>query len=144
VARGFDPGRQSPGKTMAYTALADAVLLLHLAVVLFVIGGLAAVLVGNVRGWRWVNGRAFRALHLLAIVFVALQAWLGQACPLTTLENWLRRRDGGSGYSGGFVEHWVQWLLYYEAPAWVFALCYTLFALAVAAAWWRFPPRRHA
>ena len=125
-----------------HAALADAVALLHLALVLFVVGGLPAIVVGNRRGWRWVNGPAFRLLHLAAIGVVALQAWLGADCPLTTLESWLRVQAGERGYAGGFVEHWVHRVLFYAAPAWVFTLAYTAFALLVALAWWRYPPRR--
>jgi hypothetical protein len=128
-----------------YLFLADAVLLLHLAVVLFVVGGLVAVLVGNWRltpGWRWVNTWGFRLLHAGAIGFVVVQAWLGEVCPLTVLESWLRREAGAAGYSGGFIEHWVHRVLFHDAPAWVFTVVYTLFGAAVAATWWRFPPRR--
>lgn len=124
--------------------LADAVLVLHLAVVLFVVGGLLAVVVGNLRGWRFVNTPAFRLAHVAAIGIVVLQAWLGVDCPLTTLENWLRREAGGQPYEASFVEHWVGRVLFYEAPAWVFTLAYTAFGLAVAGAWWRWPPVRNA
>jgi hypothetical protein len=125
-----------------YPFLADAVLLLHFAVVVFVVGGLAAVLVGNVRSWHWVNGLGFRIAHLLAIGVVVVQAWLGQRCPLTVLEVWLRERAGGTGYAESFIEHWVHRVLFYEAPFWVFSVIYTVFGLLVLAAWWRFPPRR--
>jgi hypothetical protein len=127
---------------MPYSHLADAVLLLHLGVVLFVLGGLAAVLIGNALAWPWVNGGWFRLAHLAAMGIVVVQAWLGQLCPLTVLENWLREQAGGTGYRRSFIEHWVQWLIYYEAPAWVFTAAYTAFALLVLWAWWRFPPRR--
>jgi hypothetical protein len=120
--------------------LADVVLVLHLAVVLFIVGGLVLVIAGNLRGWRWVNAWWFRIAHVAAIGIVVLQSWLGRICPLTTLESSLRQRAGGSGYRGSFIEHWVQQVLYYEAPPWVFALAYTGFAMLVAAAWWRFPP----
>ena len=126
---------------MPYQLLADLVLATHVAVVLFVIGGLAAILVGNFRGWRFVNARWFRAAHLAAIAVVAAQAWLGIACPLTTLESALRVKAGGAAYETSFIEYWLTRLLYYDAPAWVFTAAYTLFGLAVAAAWWRFPPR---
>ena len=122
--------------------LADAVLVLHFAVVLFVVGGLVAILAGNLRGWRWVNDLRFRVAHLVAIGFVAAQAWLGQTCPLTTLESWLRREGGGEAYAGGFIEHWIAPLMFFHAPAWVFTAAYTGFAALVALAWWRFPPRR--
>lgn len=126
----------------AYPLLADLVLLLHFAVVLFVVGGLLLVIVGNRLNWRRVNALSFRLAHLAAIGIVVAQALLGQACPLTTLEMWLRRQAGEATYGASFIEHWVQRLLYYEAPSWVFTLAYSLFALLVAAAWWYFPPRR--
>ncbi len=128
-----------------YAGLADAVLVLHLAVVVFVVGGLPAVVLGNQRGWRWVNRWPFRIGHLGAIGFVVLQSWLGATCPLTRLEVWLREQAlAGSGYRGGLIEHWVGRLLFYDAPAWLFALAYTAFAGLVAASWWRWPPRRTA
>lgn len=125
-----------------YQILADAVLTLHLAIVAFVVFGLVLILAGNALRWRWVNGLTFRLAHLAAIGVVVAQAWLGVICPLTTLEMWLRQRAGEAGYDGSFIQHWFQTLLYYDAPAWVFTLAYSLFALAVAASWWAFPPRR--
>lgn len=126
-----------------YRLLADAVLLLHLATVMFVVGGLVLVVAGNILRWSWANSLWFRLAHLATIAVVVAQAWLGQVCPLTTLESWLRGRAGEAAYGAGFIEYWVQRLLYYEAPAWVFTLAYTVFALLVAAAWWYFPPQRH-
>jgi len=126
--------------------LADAVLALHVALVLFVVGGLLLVVVGNLRRWRWVNRLGFRLAHLLAIAVVVAEAWLDIPCPLTTLEMALRSQAGAPTYGGGFIEHWLQWLLYYDAPAWVFVTLYTVFGLIVAATWWYFPPtsKRHA
>ena len=127
-------------QALPYQILANTVLALHLAIVLFVIGGLVLVVGGNWRGWRWVNRLAFRLAHLAAIGVVVAESWAGITCPLTTLEMWLRAKAGGSAYSGGFVEYWLERLLYYDAPAWVFTLGYTLFGLLVAATWWYFPP----
>lgn len=123
-------------------ALADLVLVVHLAVVLFVVGGLVLVVVGNLRAWAWVNRPGFRAAHLAAIAFVVVSSWLGAACPLTTLEGWLRARAGTAPSGRGFIEHWVGRLLFYDAPPWVFVGAYTVFGLLVVAAWWRFPPAR--
>ena len=126
----------------AYSFLADTVLVLHLGVVLFVVFGLALIVAGNLLRWAWVNRSSFRLAHLAAIAWVVAQQWLGADCPLTTFESWLRVKAGEDGYAAGFIEDWVQWLLFYEAPGWVFTLLYTAFGLAVAAAWFFFPPRR--
>ena len=129
---------------MPYQTLANIVLLLHFAVVIFVVLGLPAVLVGNRRGWDWANHLWWRVVHLLAIGVVVLQAWLGRYCGLTVLESSLREKAGQVGYERSFIEHWVQRLLYYEGPLWVFALLYTVFGALVAWAWWRLPTDRTA
>jgi len=128
--------------TEIITLLADIVLLAHFGLVVFVVGGLAVILVGNLLGWRWVNNLWFRLAHIAAIAVVVAESWLGITCPLTTLESWLRAQAGSSGYDASFIEHWVQRILFHEAPPWVFASAYTAFGLLVAAAWWYFPPRR--
>jgi hypothetical protein len=128
---------------MPWLLLADAVLALHLLVVAFVAGGLLLVVAGNLgRRWPWVNHYPFRLAHLAAIAFVAVQAWLGATCPLTTLEMALRAQAGQAAYAGGFIAHWLQRLLYWDFAPWVFVLAYTLFGMAVLWAWWCFPPRR--
>lgn len=86
----------------------------------------------------------FRLAHLAAIGIVVLQSWLGQACVLTTLESWLRVQAGSPAYTRSFIEHWVQRVMFYEAPFWVFATVYTVFGALVVLAWWRHPPRRPA
>ena len=110
--------------------------------IVFVIGGLLAIPLGNALAWGWVNGWIFRLAHALAVFIIVLQAWLGQHCPLTVLEVWLRARAGqASGYEGSFVQHWLERLIYFAAPLWVFAGLYTAFALLLGLAWWRYPPR---
>jgi hypothetical protein len=123
-----------------YSLLADGVLVLHVAIVMFVVGGLVSIVVGNLRAWRWVNAPWFRLAHLGAIAIVVAEAWLGVVCPLTTLEMQLRARAGAATYDGSFIAHWLQGLLYYDAPAWAFTLAYSLFGLAVVATWCFFPP----
>jgi hypothetical protein len=108
----------------------------------FVIGGLAAILLGGWRRWAWVRNPWFRLTHLVTIAFVVLQTWLGRLCPLTIWEQELRRAAGQNVFDQSFIEHWVGELLYWDLPWWVFVLAYTVFAAAVVWAWWRLPPRR--
>jgi hypothetical protein len=123
-----------------HPALADAVLVVHMGVATFVVFGLVLIVVGNRLGIRWVNRLWFRIAHLASILFVVAESWFGITCPLTTLESWLRVQAGEQAYSQSFIEYWVQRGLFYDAPTWVFTVAYTLFAVAVAAAWWRYPP----
>jgi hypothetical protein len=115
--------------------LADAVLCSHVALMAFVVLGLPLVIVGNLRRWRWVNSPWLRLAHLATILVVAGEAWAGVVCPLTTLEMWLRAQAHAATYDGSFVEHWLQALLFWQAPAWVFTAAYSLFGLSVLATW---------
>lgn len=120
------------------TAFANAVLILHALVVLFIVGGFAAIWLGGALNWDWVRNRGFRFVHLAAIGIVALLAALDIPCPLTVLED--RLRTGNVGPEG-FVQHWVGRLLYYAWPAWVFTAAYIAFALVVLLTWRYVPPR---
>lgn len=120
--------------------LADAILVTHVGVVLFVVGVALLVPPGAWRGWRWVRWRWLRLLHLGAIVFIALQAWLGELCPLTVWEMDLRRLAGEATHAQSFIGYWLGRLLYIDAPWWAFVAAYTAFALYVAALWRWVPP----
>ena len=124
-----------------YRVAADLVLYLHVTFVAFVVGGLLLIYIGKFCSWSWIRNGWFRMLHLAAIGVVVLQSWLGLLCPLTTLEMWLRDHAGDAVYPGAFVAHWVQRILYYDVPAWVFTLCYTIFAALVLASWFWIRPR---
>jgi hypothetical protein len=120
---------------------ADALLVLHVLVVVFIVAGLLLIYAGGFLGWPWVRNPWFRIVHLIAIGVVVAQAWAGELCPLTEWEQALRLRAGDAAYTGSFIAHWLGELLYYEAPMWVFALCYTLFGALVLAAWYLVRPR---
>ena len=122
--------------------LADLLLIVHTLLVAFVILGLVATFVGYVRNWHWVRNVWFRLAHLLVIGVVVLQAWLGVLCPLTSWEMALRAKAGEAGYEGSFIQHWLQSILYYSAPDWVFILAYTVFGALVLASWFVVRPRR--
>jgi hypothetical protein len=120
------------------TLLADAVLVVHAAFVTFVVGGLLAIWIGAWRGWAWVRHFGFRVAHLCAIVFVAVEALIGVACPLTLLEDHLRDRQSQSG----FIARALQRMLYWDLPAWAFTVAYLAFAVAVALTIVWITPRR--
>lgn len=89
---------------MAYRFAADALLMLHLAFILFVLfGGLLAL------RWRWMPW-----LHLPAAGWGAAVELLHLYCPLTLWENRLRRAAGEGGYPGDFIEHYLLRLIYPE------------------------------
>jgi len=123
-----------------YTILADLVLLIHGMIVAYIVLGLLLILIGRIWRWQWVSNPWFRVTHLAGIAIVVLQAWLGRLCPLTILEAWLRRQGGDAVHQQSFIQHWLQRIIYYEFPFWVFAIAYTVFALLVVLAWIKYPP----
>src|SRR5487761_1469884 len=100
--------------------LANSVVALHVAYVAFVVLGLAAILIGGAAGWGWVRNLWFRAALLAAIALVLFESLAGIACPLTTLENSLRARAGQPRYAGAFIGYWLDRLIFFSAPGWVF------------------------
>jgi len=90
------------GDKMWYQAGADLVVVVHLLFIGFVVGGVFLA-------WRW--PRVIWA-HIPAAVYGALVEFAGFTCPLTLLENGLRRRAGLDGYSGGFIDHYLVKVIY--------------------------------
>jgi len=128
--------------SLPYQLLADLVLALHSGVVIFIVFGTVLIIVGNLRRWRWVNHFWLRFVHLAGMLSVAIGTWLDITCPLTDLERWLRIRADAETYSGSFIGHWLQQLLFYDFAAWVFVHTYTLFGLLILALWWIYPPNK--
>jgi len=87
---------------VVYRVLADAVVLVHVAFVVFVV--LGGFLTGR---WRWMAW-----LHVPCAVWGVAIEYAGWICPLTPLENALRARAGLEGYRGGFIEHYIIPTLY--------------------------------
>jgi hypothetical protein len=127
-----------------YALAADIILVSHSLFVLFIVLGLALIFIGRYLSWRWVRNPWFRAAHLLGIGVVAGQSWLGVICPLTVWEMDLRSKANESLYEGSFIEHWLEKLLYYQAPPWVFVTCYTVFGGLVLWSWFFVRPRPFA
>jgi hypothetical protein len=87
---------------VVYQYLANGVVLLHFAFVLFVV-------LGGLLVWRW---RWFAWLHLPAVAWAVLIEFGGWLCPLTPLENRFRQLAGGARYGGDFIERYIMSLLY--------------------------------
>ncbi len=89
---------------MVFDVLAGIVLVVHLAFILFVAAG--ALL-----AWRW---PWLVWLHVPAVAWGVGIIVIGYECPLTPLEKWLRKRGGGEGYEGGFVDRYIENVIYPE------------------------------
>lgn len=126
-----------------YLALlgADVLLFVHVLFVACVVGALILILLGGWRGWHWVRNPWFRFVHAAAIGIVVIQSWFGITCPLTVWEMSLRERAGDTAYTGTFISHWLEAILYYQAPMWVFTAAYSGFAALVFASWFWVRPR---
>jgi hypothetical protein len=117
---------------------ADLLLVAHTLFVVFVTGGFALIWIGHWRGWAWVGNARFRALHLIAITVVALEALAGLSCPLTLWEDALRGQDT----SRSFVARSLHAVIYHDFPEWVFTIAYVAFAVATAVTIRLVPTRR--
>ncbi|MBA4285828.1 MAG: DUF2784 domain-containing protein [Xanthomonadaceae bacterium] len=122
-------------------ALADGLLGLHLAIVVFNLLMPPAILLGAWRRWAWVRNRVVRLLHLGSMAVVALQAVLGDLCFLTVWETDLRLHAGTAGHSGSFIQTLLSAILYVDAPLSVLVPIYLGWAALAVALWWLVPPR---
>jgi glucan phosphoethanolaminetransferase (alkaline phosphatase superfamily) len=120
--------------------VADSILIIHVAFVIYIVFGLLTIYVGHLLKWSWIRNFWFRISHLIAIGIVVFQSWVGMICPLTIWEMSLRKEAGDVTYSGSFIQHWLQSILYYSAPEWVFVLSYTAFGCLVLASWFIVKP----
>jgi uncharacterized protein DUF2784 len=118
----------------------QAVLAVHLAVIVFNVAGLIVIPLGAALGWTWVRGRWWRVLHLVSWAVVAVQAGLGRACFLTIWQDQLT----GAGAQPPLIERWVNSVIYWPLPIWAFAALYLAMFAAVIVFWWAVPPRRAA
>lgn len=126
-----------------WNLLADVTLVVHATYVLFVVAGQLLILTGWAFDWRCTRHLLFRLIHLICIGFVMLEAWLDVTCPLTALENSFRIKSGLITYERSFLSHWIERLIFYNAPEWVFTMIYTVFAGLVVLTWLVYPPKRN-
>lgn len=119
--------------------LADIILIIHFLFVLFVVGSVPAIWIGARLGWRFVRNIRFRLVHLGAILFVSLESLAGMVCPLTLLEDSLRRTPADAS----FIQRWLHRILFYDVPEGVLTVLYVMFAILVAVTFKFVPPSRH-
>jgi hypothetical protein len=127
----------------AYAALATAVLLFHLLVVLFNVFGMIVIPLGAWRGWVFVRVWWWRALHVAILMLVAVQGVLGRACFLSLWQSALQRWAGEGASDAPFVARFINRLLFWPLPLWVFAVLYVAVCVYVLVLWWLVPPILH-
>ena len=117
-----------------YRTLADGVVVIHFAWILFLIGG--AFIGRRVRWVKWT--------HLAALGYSVLLQAFSWICPLTYLELWLWNRTPAGSYSGSFIAHYLEKLVYMEIPrALVFALTVAVIVIS-AVVYYRAAPKTPA
>jgi hypothetical protein len=121
--------------------LAEAILAAHLAIILFNVFGLIAVPLGALLGWRFVRVRWWRVMHLVLLGTVALQAVVGRACILTL---WQAALADGTASPTPLIMAWVNRLIYWPLPIWVFAALYLIVFGYALVLLWLVPPARRA
>jgi polyferredoxin len=118
---------------LIYLWLADVVVAIHAAYAGFVLFGFLAILLGLFFHWAWIRNLKFRTCHLLCTALVAVEAFWGVTCPLTSLENLLLQQGGRAVDQRSFIGRWMNKLLFYEAPEEIFTLLYASLALLTLA-----------
>lgn len=118
---------------------AEAVLALHVLIIAFNVLGLIVIPVGALAGWRLVRVLWLRLVHLALLAVVALQAVAGRACILTI---WQDDLTGSRAGVPPLIMRWVNGLIYWNLPFWVFTVLYVAVFAYVVALWFSVPPRR--
>ncbi|HET9819115.1 MAG TPA: DUF2784 domain-containing protein [Rhodanobacteraceae bacterium] len=108
-----------------------SILALHLAIIAFNVAGCVLVPIGAWRDWRWVREFWWRLAHLASLAVVALQAMFGRACFLTI---WQGDLSGGT-QTQPLIAGWIDTLIYWPLPLWVFAVAYAVVFAYVIALW---------
>src|SRR5438132_6036966 len=122
--------------------LAEIILVIHMAVVIFNVGAMVVIPVGGALGWRFVRILWWRVLHLALMAVVAIQALLGRACFLTLWQDNLQAAAGGAVAHRSMFPQWITTVLYWPLELWVFAILYAVALAYCVALWFLIPPTR--
>ena len=100
-----------------------------------------AILIGALRGRKWIRNPWFRVTHLLAILIVVVEIFLKLNCPLTIWENSARAAAQQPVDGSAFMDRMLTFILISAAPKWIVNGAYFLFAVAIVATFFLAPPR---
>ncbi|MGH8183560.1 MAG: DUF2784 family protein [Rhodanobacteraceae bacterium] len=114
-----------------------AILVFHLAIIAFNVAGCVLIPIGAWRRWRWVREFWFRLAHFSSLAVVAAQALLGRACFLTIWQGDV----AGHATAQPLIAGWIDRLVYWPLPLWVFAVAYAAVFAYVIALWIVVRPR---
>lgn len=124
-----------------YLLLADGILLIHFALVSFVVLGFIFIWIGYFAKWKFVRNAKFRISHALIMGIVFCESLLGIICPLTEWENYLRIQGGeGQTYQTGFIQEWIQKIMFYDFSEGTFMVLYLLFFALILITFRVIPP----
>lgn len=127
---------------MIYKILADTIVVIHFIWILFMLAGFILTVIGF---WqkRFFDRWVFRTIHLFGILYVSLLALMGKYCPLTILENILRRKYSPFlSYPGSFIIHYLERLVYPEVNPLIILIPTTFIALFTISVFIIKPPKK--
>ena len=105
----------------------DVVIILHFLWLVFVITGW--IYCARSRFWRWT--------HSATVVYGLLIEVFRFYCPLTHLENYYRRQLGWNAYEGDFITHYLEKIIYVNAPQWLLIVGALALVLVTGVRYWR-------
>lgn len=108
-----------------------SILILHLAIITFNVAGCVLIPVGAWCRWHWVRNFWFRIAHFACLAVVAVQAVLGRACFLTVWQSDL----SGAAATQPLIAGWLERVIYWSLPLWVFEIAYVVVFAYVVALW---------
>ncbi len=126
-----------------YRVFAEITLGVHLAYVLFVVGGLVLIWIGWMMGWSFTRNPYFRWAHIVAIAFVVIEEAFGIRCPLITLEYYFfgRARVDAPPLEKTLIMRLFESVLYYRLPDAFFTFLYYFFGAIIFMTFFFHPPR---
>lgn len=126
-----------------YSVLADVIVAFHFLYVSFAAGGEVLVLLGAAFKWKWIRSKTFRIIHLIAVLFVAIESVIGVLCPLTDWEYDLRQLAGQRVERDiSFIGRLIRMIIFYDFPQWVFTTMYVGFGIMVLLTFILVPPHK--